>query len=83
MAAPIQADETLTIDQPITINGTYEQTPISASERMKIIRKKLEKRNEQMVRKQIENIRLKQELELMKKMQAVFNEQMKAIENIN
>lgn len=61
----VQAD--LSISSPvININGDY---PLTAAQKLKKKRKKLEKANELLIKKKIEEIRLQQELLLMKNMQ--------------
>ncbi|OUR98535.1 hypothetical protein A9Q84_03740 [Halobacteriovorax marinus] len=73
-------------DMPIDIDGTYNSQPgakkLTASERMKILRKKLEKRNELMVKRKIETLRYQQEVEMMKKIQSAFNKTMNNLNNI-
>ena len=56
---------------------------VSAADRMKILRAKLEERNEILVRKKIEQARMKSELELMRKLQRSFDESMKRVQAIN
>ena len=67
----------------ISIDGAFESRPKSQADRLKDMRAKLEKQNELMVKKQIERLRLKQELELMKQMQVRMNQIMKNVEKIN
>ncbi|WP_127718123.1 hypothetical protein [Halobacteriovorax sp. HLS] len=73
-------------DMPIDIDGTYTQQPgqkqLTPAQRMKLLRKKLEKRNELMVRRKIETLRYQQEVEMMKKIQAAFNKTMQNLDNI-
>jgi hypothetical protein len=76
-------DLEIEMDQTIDVSGTYNgKQRLSAADKMKIFRKRLEKRNELMVKKKIETIRYKKEVEMMRKLRAVFNQQMKALENI-
>ncbi|MCP4912236.1 MAG: hypothetical protein GY909_03880 [Oligoflexia bacterium] len=68
--------------QAINIQGEFQQKPMTEAQKLKVIRKKLEKQNELLVKKKIEMMRYQQEVMLMKKMQKVFNDQMKKIENL-
>lgn len=78
------ANNRTTIDssEAINIQGEFQQKPMTEAQKLKIIRKKLEKQNELLVKKKIEMMRYQQEVMLMKKMQKVFNDQMKKIENL-
>lgn len=67
-------------DQPINISGTV--APLSQADKMKIMRKKLEKQNELMVKKQIEQIRLQQEVQLNAQLQAILEAQLKKVQSI-
>lgn len=62
--------ETLDLDDPIMVEGTYQRKTTPA-ERIKNQRRLLERKTEALVQKQIENLRLKQELELTKKLQSL------------
>lgn len=64
----------------INVDGDYSARPVSQVEKMKQLRRKLEKQNELLVKKQIEQMRYKQELKMMRKIQKAFNENMKLIE---
>ena len=66
----------------IDIDGSYGQREMTPAEKLKKLRKKLEKQNEMMVKKQIENMRLQQEMEMTRKIQKAFDENMKKLENI-
>ena len=68
--------------QPLDIEGQY-QRPRSQSDRMKTLRKQMERKTEQLVQKQIQTMRLKRELQLQKDLQRTFNAQMKALNAIN
>lgn len=70
--AHAQYDDAFMFDE-IEIDGEYTDRE-SAAERMKKMRAQLEARNEMMVRKRIENVRLKQEREMMKKIQQSMNQ---------
>lgn len=65
----------------IAIDGQYAQQTMTRGERLKALRSKLEKRTEEVVQKKIEELRFQQELELTKKIQQAFNQQMKALDN--
>jgi hypothetical protein len=75
-------DDSIEFDQPIQIDGQYSRPRVKASDRLKKLRAKLEKQNEIMVQKKIEEVRLQSELELMKKLQKVFNQNMKMLEQL-
>ena len=75
-------ENSIEFNQPIQINGEYQQPRVKPADRLKKLRKKLEKQNEMMVKKQIESMRLKQELEMTKRLQKIFNERMKALESL-
>lgn len=62
--------ETLDLDDPIMVEGTYQRKTTPA-ERIKNQRRLLERKTEALVQKQIETLRLKQELELTKKLQSL------------
>lgn len=80
------AQTNIDFDMPIDIDGTYSsQTSgqkLTAAQRLKILRKKLEKRNEMMVKKKIETLRYQQEVKMMKKIQNAFNQSMQNLNNI-
>ncbi len=57
----------------IDIDGMYEQPRESAAQRIEKMRKQLEKKNEEMVSKKIEDMRIKEEQKLAKKLQKAFN----------
>lgn len=56
--------------------------PLTSSQKMALYRTKLEERNRQMVQKKMEEIRLKQELVLMKQLEAQMNKTLKAIDSV-
>jgi len=64
----------------IGIDGQYAARTMSPSERRKAFREKLEKRTEAMLRKKIEQVRVQHELELMKKIQQTFTDNMNAMD---
>ncbi|MCR9205734.1 MAG: hypothetical protein NXH75_14210 [Halobacteriovoraceae bacterium] len=59
--------ETHEMQKPIQIQGTFQRR-LTPDEKRKIQRKRLEKRTEALVQKQIETLRLRQEIELTKKL---------------
>lgn len=65
-------DAILNSDQ-IDIDGAFEQPRESAAQRIEKMRKQLEKKNEEMVSKKIEDMRIKEEQKLAKKLQKAFN----------
>lgn len=73
--------------QPIDISGNYtkkvapKRKRVTPADRMKSLRERLEKQNELMVQKKIERIRYKAELEMMKKLQKAFDNQMKELDS--
>jgi hypothetical protein len=74
-----------TVDnQTLDIRGDYQLAPrkLTASEKMRKMRNRLEKQNELMVRKQIERMRYQQELNMMKKIKQIFDNKLQKIENI-
>lgn len=70
--------ETHNMEQPIQIDGQF-QRKLTPAEKLKKQREMLEARNEALVKKQIETLRLKQEIELMKKMQKAFEQNLENI----
>lgn len=64
-------DAVLNSDQ-IDIDGAFEQPRESAAQRIEKMRKQLEKKNEEMVSKKIEDMRIKEEQKLAKKLQKAF-----------
>lgn len=79
-ATTVKADTNIEMDEAIDISATYNQP--AGSDRLKVLRAKLEKQNEQLVRKQIETLRLKNELELTKRTQQAFNQMMNNLEEV-
>ena len=55
---------------------------LTASDRLKILRERLEVRNRIMVEKKMEQIRFQQELALAKQLEASMNQAIKAIDNV-
>ena len=78
----LMANDTVN-NSTIAISGDFAARPVSKAEKLKQLRRKLEKQNELLVRKQIEQMRFRQEIELTKKIQKAFNENMKALEQMN
>ncbi|ATH07997.1 hypothetical protein BIY24_08540 [Halobacteriovorax marinus] len=75
--------ESVLSSEQIDIDGSFN-TPKqeTAADRMAKLRKKLEERNEQMVSKKIEDMRLQEEQKLAKKLQKAFNAQAMAIDSV-
>ncbi len=77
---------------PIDIDGYYQErrlarpapTPrqLTETDKIKIMRAKLEKQNEVLMRRQIEKLRMKQELEMSKRIQKTFDDSMKRLETL-
>ena len=67
---------------PITVDGQFSR-PLTQAEKLKLMRKKLERQNEQMIRKKIAKIRMMNELRLQKQLEALMNKQLQAIDQIN
>lgn len=60
-------------NQPINVQADYNKTYPSQTRRLEQIRRKLEKENEIMVRKQIEQIRYRNEVRLMNELKKKMN----------
>lgn len=56
---------------------------LSASDKMKLYRERLEERNRIMVERKMEQIRFQQELALAKKLEQSMNQTLKAIDSVN
>ena len=56
--------------------------PLSSSERLKLLRERLEERNRIMVEKKMEQIRFQQEMALARQLEASMNNTLKAIDSI-
>lgn len=76
----VGAQEFYNFEEPIQVSGTHKGP--TAAEKLKVMRRKLEIQNELLVRKQIEKLRFQQEVQLMKNMQQIFNENMKRLNQI-
>lgn len=68
--------------QPIDISGNYSSPAPSAADQMRKYRERLEKQNELMMRKKMEQIRMQQEVELMKALQKKMNAITKQIQSM-
>ena len=66
----------------IDIEGSVYQQELTPAQKQKKIRKQLEKKTEQLVKKQIQMLRLQREMLLQKRLKAIFDQQMKALEQI-
>tara|TARA_R110002049_G_scaffold297041_1_gene485731 strand:- start:1006 stop:1299 length:294 start_codon:yes stop_codon:yes gene_type:complete len=82
LATTVSADTNIDMDEAIDVSANYSRPQISQSDRLKQVRAKLEKQNEMLVRKQIETLRLKNELELTKRTQQAFNQMMNNLEQV-
>ena len=96
VAVAVSAPQTVQQPEAIDVNGLYKtrqvvqqpvqqqeivaERPISETDRMKIMRARLEKQNEILIRKQMERMRLKQEMEMSKRIQKNFDDNIKRIE---
>ncbi len=80
-AAFAATSENVNLDT-ITVDGQFEQKPLTRAEKLKLLRKKLEKKNELMVKKRIEMIRYQQEVEMFKKMEAAMNKMLTNMDNL-
>jgi len=79
----ITANASPVANETIHIQGNYQgKRTLTSVEKLKVQRRRLEARNEALVKKQIETIRLQQELILMKKMRKAFDNNLETIENI-
>lgn len=78
-SAHAQYDDSFMFDE-IGIEGQYQQKGESPADRMRKMRAKLEERNEQLVQKRIENLRFKQEKEMMLKLQRSMNQTFQQID---
>ena len=81
--------QNITYDEPISISGDFNSKKkikrkkrVTAADRMRVMRRKLEKQNMMLVKKQIERIRLQSEAEMGKRLQRMFNQQMKQLNQI-
>ena len=79
-ATTVKADTNIEMDEAIDVSGNFNQP--TGSDRLKLLRAKLEKQNEALVRKQIETLRLKNELELTRRTQQAFNQMMNNLEEV-
>ncbi len=69
--------------EELDISGDFEKKPKQTqADRLKILRAKLEERNELLVRKKIEDARMKSEIALMHKLQKTFDESMRRMDAI-
>lgn len=75
--------ESVLSSEQIDIDGSFNAPKQeTAADRMAKLRKKLEERNENMVSKKIEDMRLQEEQKLAKKLQKAFNAQAMAIDSV-
>ncbi len=76
-----KAVEVKKVEAPV-VKQVAVRKPLTASQKMVLYRAKLEERNRQMVQKKMEEIRLRQEIMLMKQLEAQMNKTLKAIESV-
>ncbi len=76
-----KAVEIKKVEAPV-VKQVAVRKPLTASQKMVLYRAKLEERNRQMVQKKMEEIRLRQEIMLMKQLEAQMNKTLKAIESV-
>ncbi len=57
----------------IDVDGTFEEKRESQADKLEKMRKKLEQKNEDMVSKKIEDMRIKEEIKLTRKLHSAFN----------
>ena len=69
------------INDPIEISGDYYREE-SGADKLKKMRSKLEKQNQEMIHQKVEKLRYQQELELTKKLQKRMNNVMQNLNNI-
>lgn len=74
--------EQINLDQPINISGQEKQRQLTPAQKLKILRRRREQQNELYAKKKIEQYRLKQEIEMTKRIQKIFDAQMKALESL-
>jgi len=81
--------QNISYSEPINISGDFatkkkikRKKRVTAADRMRVMRRKLEKQNMMLVKKQIERIRLQSEQEMGKRLQRMFNQQMKQLNQI-
>ncbi len=81
---PLLSDtESVLSSEQIDIDGSFNAPKQeTAADRMAKLRKKLEERNEQMVSKKIEDMRLQEEQRLAKKLHKAFNAQAMAMDSV-
>ncbi len=65
------------VETPVVV----EKKPLSSSERMLLYREQLEVRNQVMVQKKMEQIRLQQEIALARKLEQSMNQTLKALDS--
>jgi hypothetical protein len=67
----------------LDIDGIYQQSGKTKAQQLQEMRKKLEKRNQQMIQNKVETMRYKSEIEMMKKLQRAMDEQLKKIDQMD
>lgn len=74
-------DDSFYFDDAIDIDGDFMSSPADQSEALRKHRDNLERRNEMMVRRRIETLRLQQEREMMRKLNQSMNQTFKNLDN--
>ncbi len=70
-------------NKPLNISGDFEQQKKNDRiTKMKNMRKQMEQRNEELVKKQIEEIRFHNEMKMMKKIEKAFAENLQKLDQI-
>jgi hypothetical protein len=68
--------------ETLDIDADYVKKKDSGADRLRKMRQKLEQRNEMIVKKKIERIRVQRELQLMREIEKSFAEQLKKIDSL-
>ncbi len=76
------ADEKPVQAKPVEKIVLTPKKPLTSAQKMQLYRAKLEERNRMMVQKKIEEIRLRQEIALMRQLEAQMNNTLKTLEKI-
>lgn len=73
--APVAAPKRVVVKKPAP-------KKLTASDRLKLLRERLEERNRIMVEKKMEQIRFQQEMALARQLEQSMNQQLKALDNV-
>jgi len=80
----VQANEQFSkqVQNPtLDVSGQFTQKRLTQSERLKLMRRRVEKQTERMISKKIETLRLKRELEMNKRIMKAMNDSMNQLDN--